>query len=193
MIKTIIFDLSDVYLKGIFGSHIYLEKKLVMPVSNEYFYNEEFNKFMLGQITEDKYWKVVIEKNSWNISVDELKIEIRKNFTEIKGTREIIENLKKMGYVLVLLSNHGKEWVEYCENRYSYHKLFNHVAYSYQMGLSKPNKEIFRQLITELRLKPEECLFIDDNKNNVLAAQSLRMETIQFTSATDLRKRLEKI
>lgn len=192
MIETIIFDLSDVYIKGIFGSHVHLEKKMHVPVSDEYFYNDYFHKFMLGQISENDYWKIVIKKNSLNISVEELKKEIRKNFIEIKGVRDIIEKLKKRGYILVMLSNHGKEWVEYCENKYSYHKLFHSVIYSYQVKLSKPDKKIFNLLIAKLHLKPRECLFIDDNKNNVLAAESFGMKTIQFINVEDLEKNLKK-
>lgn len=190
MVTTIIFDLSNVYLEGILGSHTYFEKKLGTPVSDKYFYNEHFEKFMLGQVTEDEYWKSVIKKNSWDISVDELKNAARKNFTEIKGTREIIERLKKEGYILLLLSNHAKEWVEYCERKYSYHKLFEQVVYSYQVGFTKPNKEIFLLTLRKLQAKPQECLFIDDYQKNLDAAEKLGMNTILFTSADTLRSGL---
>lgn len=193
MITTIIFDLSNVYLEGILGSHRYFEKKLGIPVPDEYFYNEDFNKFMLGQLTEDEYWKSVIKENSWDISIQQLKSATRKNFTEIKGTREIVERLKKEGYVLILLSNNGKEWAEYCERKYTYHKLFKYVVYSYQVGFTKPNKKIFNLLIKKLHLKTRECLFIDDYENNILTAESLGIKAIQFVSSSDLKKSLRKV
>ena len=191
MITTIIFDLSEVYLKGIFGSHTNLEKKLGFSVADEYFYNEEFNQFMLGQLTEDDYWRSIIRKNSWDISIEALKQIARKNFIEIKGTRKIIEKLKEMEYTLVLLSNHGKEWIEYCEKKYSYHKLFQHIFYSYQLKLSKPNKKIFITLLNTLHLKPQECIFIDDHAKNILAAKKLGLKTILFTSPENLKKELK--
>lgn len=192
MITTIIFDFYDVYMEGIIGSHKYFEKELSTPVSEEYFYNEDHNKFMLGQITEDKYWESVIKMNSWNISVNLLKNAARKNFTEIKGTREIIERLQKQGYTLALLSNHGKEWAEYCERKYSYHKFFRHVVYSFQVGITKPNKEIFLLILKQLQAKPQECLFIDDYENNIATAKKLGFNVIQFTSVKNLRKRLKE-
>ncbi|MBU1000292.1 HAD family phosphatase [Patescibacteria group bacterium] len=192
MITTIIFDLSDVYLEGIIGSHKYFEKKLDIPVSGEYFYNEGFEKFMFGQITEDEYWRSVIKTNLWDIPVGELKNAARKNFTEIKGTREIIEKLKKEDYTLILLSNHGKEWVEYCERKYSYHKLFKHVIYSFQVGFTKPNKRIFLLTLKKLQVKPQECLFIDDYINNIITAEKLGFNVIQFTSAKNLEKKLKE-
>lgn len=192
MITTIIFDFYDVYMEGIIGSHKYFEKKLDTPVSEEYFYNEDHNKFMLGQITEDKYWESVIKMNSWNISVNLLKNAARKNFNEIKGTREIIERLQKQGFTLALLSNHGKEWAEYCERKYSYHKFFRHVVYSFQVGLTKPNKEIFLLVLKKLQVKPQECLFIDDYINNITIAQDMGFNTIQFKSAGDLKRKLKE-
>ncbi len=193
MITTIIFDLSNVYLEGILGSHKYFEKELSATVSEEYFYNEYYEKFVTGQISEDNYWKSVIKENSWDIPVDQLKNAARKNFTEIKGTREIIEKLKKEDYTLILLSNHGKEWVEYCEKKYSYHKLFKHVVYSFQVGLTKPNKEIFLLVLKKLQLKPQECLFIDDYIKNIEVAERLDFKTILFTSALDLTRKLKEL
>ncbi len=193
MITTIIFDLSSVYLEGIVGSHKYFEKEIETLVSDEYFYNEDFNKFMLGQLTEDKYWKSVIKENSWDISIDQLKNAARKNFTEIKGTREIIESLYHKGYKLGLLSNHAKEWIEYCELTYDYHKLFHKIVYSYEVGVSKPNKDIFLSLLKKLKVKPQECLFIDDYVKNIETAKKLGMTTIQFISSADLKKRLKEV
>ncbi len=114
MITTIIFDLSEVYLQGIIGSETYLQEKLGVPVSPTYFYTPYLDQLFLGKITEKTFWERMIEKHSWNIPVDDLKQAVRKNFKEIKGTREIIEQLKKKGYRLGLLSNHAKEWIAYC-------------------------------------------------------------------------------
>lgn len=192
MITTIIFDLSDVYIQGIYGSHTRLEKVLSVPVSDLYFDHKSFYQFLLGQITEDEYWKSIIKKNSWNISVDLLKKNIRKNFIEIQGTRQIIEQLKRNGYMLVLLSNHAKEWAEYCEKKFSYHTLFEQTLYSYQIGLSKPDKKIFRILLKNIKKKAEECLFIDDNAKNIYIADQIGMKTIQFASPHQLKNELIK-
>lgn len=193
MLTTVIFDLSDVFLEGILGSHKFFEEKLSTPVSEEYFYNEGFKKFMLGQLTEDEYWKSVIKKNSWDIPISHLKKAARKNFTEIKGTRKIIEELKQSGYKLGLLSNHAKEWIVYCETTYKYHNLFHEVLYSYEVSFSKPDKNIFFLMLKKLNVKPEECLFIDDYIKNIESAKQLGIETIHFTSPDKLKKQLREL
>lgn len=192
MITTIIFDIGEVYLHLLVGSAKYVQQKTGIPVSDYYFYDKEFDPLMLGQITEDKYWEAIIQKNSWNVSIKDLKESIRKNFKEIKGTRKIIEDLRQKGYKLGLLSNHVKEWVDYCELTYNYHKLFHQAVYSYKVGLSKPNKDIFLAVLKKLKVNPEECLFIDDYEKNITTAQDMGFKTIQFISATDLKKKLKK-
>lgn len=188
MINTIIFDLSDVYLRGVSGTGQFLKQK----VTDSELLTYELDQLLLGEIGEDEFWKKMNKRHSWNIPVKDLKIAVRKNFQEIKGTREIIEKLKEKGFQLGLLSNHAKEWVEYCEITYKYHKLFHHVLYSFEVGLSKPNKDIFLVILKNINVKPKECLFIDDNKDNIATAKKLYFKTIHFSSALNLRKELKK-
>ncbi len=193
MITTIIFDIGGVYLQGSVGSAKYVQRKLGAPVPEYYFDEEEFYQLMLGRITEDIFWEAIIKKNSWKISTEDLKYSIRKNFKEVRGTRKIIEDLRKKSYKLGLLSNHAKEWVEYCELTHNYHKLFDQRIYSYMVGSSKPDPDIFLALLRKLDVKPEECLFIDDYIKNIEAANNLGMKTIQFTSAKNLKNKLSTL
>lgn len=191
MITTVIFDIGEVYLHLLAGSAKYVQQKMGTSVSETYFY-EGLDPLMLGQNTENEYWEDMIKKNSWNISVEDLKELVRKNFKEVKGTRKIIENLRQKGYKLALLSNHVKEWVEYSELIFDYHKLFHYTFYSYQLSLIKPDKDIFLALLRKLQVKPQECLFIDDSIKNIEAAKELGMKTIQFISAKKLKKELKE-
>lgn len=191
MINTIIFDLSDVYLHGIVGTEKHIRSKIKISDADLLVY--ELDQLLLGKITEDEYWNLISKKNSWEIPIDDLKNAVRKNFQEIKGTRKIIEKLKQNGYKLGLLSNHAKEWVEYCEIKYNYHQLFHNILYSYEVKLSKPSKDIFLVLFKRLNVKAKDCLFIDDNKKNVEIAKELGMQTIHFISAFDLKKKLFKL
>lgn len=190
MISTIIFDLSGVYLYGLLGSTKHIQKKIDFKITDSAIFIPAVDQLFLGQISEEEYWKTVIRKNSWNIDVDDLKNAVRKNFKEVKGTRKIIEKLRQNGYKLGLLSNHAREWVEYCEITYKYHQLFHQVVYSYDVGASKPNKDIFQIILKKLRVKPKECISIDDHDKNIITAQNMGFNTILFTSASNLKRKL---
>lgn len=121
-----------------------------------------------------------------------MKNAVRKNFKEINGTRKIIEKLKQKGFRLGLLSNNAKEWVEYCEINYKYHKLFDAVLYSCEVGISKPNKDIFKLILKKLKVKPQETLYIDDYIKNINSAKKLGINAIHFITPSDLKKKLRE-
>jgi len=146
MITTIIFDLGDVYLKGLWGTHEYLTKKFGKQVVPEDLYNEIAQEFFLGKMTEEEYWTKILAKNGWPIGISELKEAVRQNFVEIEGTRPIIEKLKENGYRLGLLSVHAKEWIEHLEGKFDFHKLFDSILYSFSNRDSIGRKMIFGRL-----------------------------------------------
>ncbi len=192
MITTILFDLGNVYIRGLIGTEKYLKKDLGFAIPYTHLFSIELEDLFLGKISEEAYWDALRKRRGWDISTEKLKSAARENFKEINGTREIIEKLKENGYTLVILSNHTKEWVEYCERKYKYHKLFKNIFYSYKIGFTKPRKEIFTMVLQQLNVNPRKCLFIDDNKENVIAASNLNIQTIQFTTAFALKKALQK-
>ena len=192
MIKTIIFDLAEVYLKGFCGVEDYLEEILNIKPDKirDKLQGPEFRLLMEGKFTEDEFWDKLIQRNGWNIETDKFKKAIRENFDEIEGTREIIETLKEKGFKLGLISDHSREWIEYCNSKFDYHKLFHSTQYSFEVECCKTDKKTFELLLEKLDEKPENCLFIDDSEKNISTAKSIGLNTIQFKSPEQLKKEL---
>lgn len=192
MISTIIFDLSEVYLQGLLGVEAEISKRINKKVANDAVFNEVSTKFFHGQLTEEDYWTELVKKHNWNLTTDDLKKIVRSNIKEIDGTREIIEKLQIQGIKLGLLSIHAKEWITYAEQTFDFHKLFHSIIYSFEVGISKPDKRAYELILDKLKAKPEECLFIDDSKRNLVAAQKLGIQTIHFVNAVQLKEDLKK-
>ncbi|MFA5929981.1 MAG: HAD-IA family hydrolase [Candidatus Micrarchaeia archaeon] len=192
MITTIIFDLSEVYLTGLLGAEHNLEKILGIK-ANEIkrgLTGPELAAFFHGELTEDEYWLRIIEKHKWKASAGELKKAVRKNFNEIEGTRKIMEQLKEDGFRLGLLSVHTREWVDYCEGKFGYHKLFHSTLYSFEAAASKPDKKVYRMILTKLKSSPEECIFIDDHPENLIPAREMGMKAVLFKNSRQLKRDL---
>lgn len=51
---------------------------------------------------------------------------------------------------------------------------------SYEMGMAKPDKAIYQQLMDEAMILPHETLFLDDMLDNVKAAEKLGIKTVQI-------------
>ena len=55
--------------------------------------------------------------------------------------------------------------------------FFDKCYLSYEMGMVKPDVEIFEALLADAQVKAEECLFLDDGKKNIDTAAALGIQT----------------
>jgi len=195
MIKTIIFDLAEVLLTGIKDVEKSLESLLNIQakIIEKQLHDENLNDLFNGEITEDDYWNKIIVQNNWNVDAGLLKEIVRKNFREIKGTRDVIKNLKESGYKLGLLSVHTREWIDYCEKKFKYHNLFDVVMYSFEVGISKPYTKAYQLLLSKMDTTPSDSLFIDDSLKNVNSAKKLGINSVQFYNVDQLKRELKKL
>jgi len=82
-------------------------------------------------------------------------------------------------YRLFLLSNTDSIHIETFENRsgisfYSdFYQCFEKVYFSFEIGMRKPNADVFQYLIKKHELSPKRTLFVDDKKENTDSAASL--------------------
>ena len=57
----------------------------------------------------------------------------------------------------------------------------------------KPEPEIFRQMIKDAQIRPEETLFIDDSTSNIAAGKNAGLQTFQPENASDWREEVEEL
>lgn len=87
---------------------------------------------------------------------------------------------------LALLSNTDPIHVAHIEATYPFVRHFPVRVYSCHIGASKPAPVIYHHALRELDALPEETLFIDDLRENAIAALSLGITAFHFTSADEL-------
>jgi len=191
---TIIFDLSEVYLQWLKWTEFKLASILFISpeIINKKFFTKKLSLLFNWKISEDQYLVDLVQNNNWNISICELKNLIRNNFIEISWTKEIIEKLKHKWYKLWILSVHAKEWIEYCNNKYNYHWIFDYIVYSFDIWVSKPDKKSFLHILDLTQEDPKNILYIDDNIENVNTSINLWMKWILFTNSYQLENILKQ-
>ncbi len=99
----------------------------------------------------------------------------------------VISELKLKGIEVCLLSNALPNLFDTAKGLAADDKIF----VSYELGLLKPDVEIYKQVLRLLRAKPEEVIFIDDKLKNVEAAKLIGINGIVFNKDTiveDMRK-----
>lgn len=107
------------------------------------------------------------------------------------GMLELIHEIKAQGIQVALLSNTNKHRARFLESRGSYDP-FDPILLSCYLGVRKPDPRIFQRLLQCIMHSPDECVFVDNQKNNVEASRKLGIDGIVFTSADALREELRK-
>ncbi|MFP4381316.1 MAG: HAD-IA family hydrolase [Candidatus Sumerlaeia bacterium] len=70
--------------------------------------------------------------------------------------------------------------------------LFDRAFISTELGLAKPEPEIFHRTAELLGMKTRDIIFIDDRSENVAAAKSCGMGALQYDSIAEIKKDLRE-
>ncbi|MBO0860542.1 MAG: HAD family phosphatase [Chloracidobacterium sp.] len=108
----------------------------------------------------------------------------------IEPTVGILSELKGSGRALYALSNWSMETFPHARERFEFLGWFDRTVISGEIGLIKPNREVFDFLLVETGRHAEECAFIDDSPANVAAARELGFDAIHYRSPRRLRDEL---
>jgi 2-haloacid dehalogenase len=112
---------------------------------------------------------------------------------EITDTVKIFHELKEAGMPLYALSNWSHEAFPVAYERYAFMKQFDGLVVSGYEKLLKPDHAIYRVLIDRYKINPALSVYIDDNRDNALAARELGFHSIHFTSPEKLRSELRSL
>lgn len=109
-------------------------------------------------------------------------------FTPVEEMYHLVRRARRQGVRTCLLSN---SW----GNGYPRHLFadtFDAIVISGEVGMRKPEPEIFAHATELLGLPAEECVFVDDVEHNIKAARALGMRTILHRDPEQTRARLEE-
>lgn len=112
----------------------------------------------------------------------------------IKITHKLAYALKSKGYKLYILSNWDAESFSLLIKKHqSFFKIFDDILISGHEKIGKPDAQFYNTLLQKHNLYPAECVFIDDEQHNIIAAKKLGIQGILQTSFSSLVNHLRKI
>ena len=95
--------------------------------------------------------------------------------------QNLAKRAKERGYSISILSNlAGFHKVGIDRTYPGFFESFDHLFFSYQMGIAKPERGIYEKVCITLSATPEQCLFLDDKPENVEGAIQAGMTGILF-------------
>ena len=106
----------------------------------------------------------------------------------------ILKEYKERGYNIYYLSNMTVETFKCLREKTDFFDktCIGGIVSAYEKMI-KPNEEIYKLLLNRFNLKAEECLFIDDNLDNVNAAIKLGINSFQLKNMNDMSFELKNI
>ena len=108
----------------------------------------------------------------------------------IEGSVRLLRELRERGYPLYALTNFSTETFPLARAWYQFLDLFDEIVVSGELGMVKPDPEIYGVLVKRTGLNPATSVFIDDSASNVRAAEALGFKGMLFEDAGGLRDNL---
>ena len=122
----------------------------------------------------------------------DIQLEFETYDTVDEDVVKIIRTLKKH-YKIGLLSNSNGDHLRDTLKECGLGSLFDEIVISGEVGYIKPSKEIFLYALNQMQAKPEETIFIDDNKVNVDSAIKLGIKGLWFKDSQTLENDLRNL
>ncbi len=196
MIKAGIFDVGGVlHDNSIYNATEDTAKTLGMSIEKlKLLWSEPLEELILGQITEEEFWKNVSEKIGMKKTnrTDLLTREFIAHCDLHNDVLDIVDKLKERGVKVAALSNTIKPHSDYLRNIGLYQK-FDVVVLSDEIGIKKPDTGIWRYALDKLKVKPEESFYVDDIPVYVEVAKTIGIRAFQYESSKKLIEDIESL
>ena len=111
----------------------------------------------------------------------------------IYGSVDLIKRVKAAGYRVFALTDNVHEIVAHLQSTYTFWDLFEGATISAEVGLLKPQPEIYQILLTQFMLEASETVFIDDMPYNVAGAESAGIAGIGFENSCQCEQELKAL
>jgi HAD superfamily hydrolase (TIGR01509 family) len=119
----------------------------------------------------------------------------------LKYTEEYHPNMELLGYIrdtlkpdrkIGIISNAGDDWVLKILGQEG-KALFDDIILSYKVSSIKPQAEIYEMSATNLGVKPDDCVFIDDIFTYCSGAEAVGMKSIWYQNFGQFKADMEKL
>ena len=195
MIESILFDMVGVLMR--FDTEGYYRIHGIAPaeraiIQREVFRSLEWSMLDRGTISEQDAAAAVCERMPERLHAAARDIVYRRNraILPVPGMVELLADLKEAGFRLYLLSNTSVAYHRF-RSAIPGIRYFDDTLISADVGLVKPDPEIFHLACRRFDIIPSESAFIDDTPINAEAAHYVGMRAFVFNDdVDDLRIRL---
>ena len=195
MINTIIFDIGNVLMHYDFMSYVRRlwnnDEKIVEKVTAAIWKTGYWNELDKG-VDEDRIISLMLAAEPEYAEETRITIEnIGQTMSHADYAIPWVTELKERGYKILSLSNYSELTMRSNPSVLDFMPYMDGGVFSCYVRMVKPDPGIYQKICDEYDRTPENCVFIDDNYENVCAAKEFGLNTIHFTGLAETKKELE--
>ena len=150
-----------------------------------------------GTVTAKEYYRNLLSKLGASIedkAMDELiEIDLLSWKNIDSGTVALMEDVKKAGYILGILSNMPHDFLAWARKNIPVFSLPHVGLFSCEVNLVKPETAIYEKLISMAAVEAGELVFFEDNPENVRSAVSMGIKAFLWESPEKARRELSSL
>ena len=186
-VTAIVFDFGGIFINLDYNATINAFKELGIENFDELYSQAQqsnlFDNYETGKISSQRFINRLLDflpakttpnqvVEAWNAMLLNIEPEKIKLLAELRKS-----------YPVYLLSNTNDLHIEVAFRRWkntigeSIHESFDKIYLSHEVGLRKPNKEVFELVCNENNLEPKHTLFIDDTEQHINGAKLIGLQT----------------
>lgn len=177
MITTIIFDLYGVLLADVYSDWL-----AARGIKKTQKYTDLMNSYDTNAISSEIFYTTLADYTA--IPEYEIRAGLHQPIEVSPEMRALLERLSGH-FKLGLLSNSSQR-AHIVLQETALAAFFNEVVISADVGVVKPQPEIFEIMLERIGSNPAETIFIDDNNQNVASAATLGIHAVQFQNPVAL-------
>lgn len=191
------FDFGGVYFTE--GYPLYVKqfhKKYGIPKEKlEYCFSVSgpLGDYSAGKIDKKKFWKRATEYLNIDKKIVKSMEPLRwTSFKPIKGMKRLVAKLRKK-YKIILVSGNEVDRVKFLNKKYKFLKNFDQHFFTYEYRTNKPDAKLCEIAIWTMKVKPTECVMVDDVSSYLENCRKLGVHTILFRNPEQFKKSLKKL
>ncbi|MGB9096311.1 glucose-1-phosphatase [Erwinia sp.] len=184
-----IFDLGnvivDIDFNRVLGVWSDLGRVPLSTLQSRFQMDESFEQHERGEISDEEFAEKMCEQLDIALSFEQFAAGWQAVFVGVRPeVIAIMHKLREQGDRVVILSNTNKLHCTFWPTQYpEVQKAADKLYLSQEMGLRKPEPEIYQQLLNAEDESAQEAIFFDDNLANIEAARALGIHSVHVTDA----------
>jgi len=158
-------------------------------------YSATRHDYDCGRADFRQHWQAFADAAGVQLGPEQVeRIAEMENLMWLRTSPEMLalaRDIRRHGVRTAILSNIPHDLLAYVRRNFQWLDDFDVKVWSCELGVVKPEPEIYRACLDALGCPPERALFFDDRPNNVEAARELRIEAHVFESVQQARAIVE--